>query len=64
MKILKIYYHKKKNNNDNLSGGGDTGGIEFQIPKEIDNFKKLLYFNNLSNQKIIFKNEFSNLKDI
>ena len=55
---------QKNNNNDNLSGGGDTGGIEFQIPKEIDNFKKLLYFNNLSNQKIVFKNEFSNLKDI
>ena len=50
--------------NDDLSGGGETGGIEFEIPHEIDGFKKLLFFGKLYNQNIIFKNEFSNISEI
>jgi hypothetical protein len=53
-----------KGNNNNLTGGGKTGGVEFEIPKEIKNFKKLLYFSNFSSQNIIFKNKFSNINEI
>ena len=53
-----------KGNNNNLTGGGKTGGVEFEIPKEIKNFKTLLYFNNFSGQNIIFKNKFSNINEI
>ena len=59
----KINYPIKGNNND-LTGGGKTGGVEFEIPKEIKNFKKLLFFNNLLSQNIIFKNKFSNINEI
>ena len=38
--------------------------MEFEIPKEIKGFKKLLFFNKLQNQNIIFKNEFSNINEI
>ena len=50
--------------NNDLSGGGKTGGVEFEVPKEIKGFKKLLFFNKLQNQNIIFKNEFSNINEI
>ena len=55
---------KKGEDEEDLSGGGKTGGIEFQIPKEIKGFKKLLFFEKLLNQNIIFKYEYSNLEDI
>ena len=55
---------EKKGEDEDLSGGGKTGGIEFQIPKEIKGFKKLLFFEKLLNQNIIFKYEYSNLEDI
>ena len=59
-------YHPSYNGNDddNLTGGGETGGIEFEIPKEINGFKKLLFFNKYENQCLIFKNEFSNINEI
>ena len=50
--------------NNDLTGGGKTGGVEFEIPKEIKGFKQLLFFNKLQNQNIIFKNEFSNINEI
>ena len=54
----------KDGGNNDLTGGGKTGGVEFEIPKEIKGFKQLLFFNKLHNQNIIFKNEFSNINEI
>ena len=46
------------------TGNGKTGGIEFEIPREIKGFKDLLYFEKLSNQKIIFNISNSNINEI
>ena len=54
---------KNSANNNNLSGKGKTGGIEFEIPKEIKNFKNLIFFNNDS-QNIIFNVKLSNLNEV
>ena len=68
---LKNGGNKDKNNNNtpkgdnkDLTGGGKTGGIEFEIPKGIKGFNQLLFFNKLENQNIIFKSQFSNIKEI
>ena len=53
-----------QDDNNDLTGGGETGGVEFEIPHEIKGFKQLLFFNNLQNQSILFKNEFSNINEI
>ena len=50
--------------NNNLSGGGKTGGIEFEIPKEILNMRKILYFNKGFNHSIVFNTQYSNLNEI
>ena len=63
----KLYLVRREDDDDNhddFTGGGNTGGVEFQIPKEISNFKELLYFENLFYQNILFDNEFGTTKDI
>ena len=53
-----------RGDNNDLTGGGETGGVEFEIPKEIKGFNELLFFNKFQNQCIIFKNDFSNINEI
>ena len=65
----RFFSHKNQNNsyqsnNNILTGGGKTGGVEFEIPKEIKYFRKVLFFNQDFHQNIVFDTGFSNLKEI
>ena len=62
-RVDKIKNENDSGNNHNLSGKGKTGGIEFEIPKEIKNFKNLIFFN-IDSQNIIFNVKLSNKNEV
>ena len=62
-RVDKLKNEEDSVNDKNLSGEGKTGGIEFEIPKEIKNFKNLIFFN-IDSQNIIFNVKLSNLNEV